>query len=823
MKLILKNFRCYTDRTFEIPDTGITLIHGPSGIGKSSICMAINFVLYGTGNKVVTHDKTTCSVEFILSDGMSIKRSKRPNYLTIDNGKYTDDAAQEVINHIFGHAFDITGYLEQGASNSFLLMSPANKSEFLERFAFRGIDIASMKEKVKSIIKLNESELLKTQGQLQLIKKMRDELTVVDKVIFPIKCKKDQQELAERNEHVKLKNCSTFIKKEFDIISKLETEKLNLSVLYASIDISQLETLENEVEECLSFLLSITPSKYKGDEYVSLLETQISNISKVREYENLNRSIAELVETIRKMKCEEDTTKQDQITKLKSTLWSNSNEEDSNNELDTYIELEKLLTDAYYIYNRLPKNYKTFNVDDILTKLTATETNKKEEELKLTTLKEQITILSCPACSTPLRHINGELVEEHNIIETDDLMNDISVSELKVKNYKSEIVKLNKEYTECININKIIKEYTDKLAEINEIYTITEDQSIEQVKKEITGDINNLKTYISQNISSHKLITKLEQEIGKIYSQSILNMEKSLLSKEKSMSIIKQTLVENDFDITNEDDLRNELLQQKEYKRVFTEARIKHDKATSKLNDLKHKFDTLMKSHDILNRDDITPKIECIEAEIFTHKEEINRLEASKLTHTQNIEQIRKYTEYNLYLEKSSKFNSQIKELEEAEKLWVTRVSGSTKFKDLISEAESMAVAGVISSINSHARIYLDDFFPENPISVTLQTFKETKKATKPQINVEIDYKEMSCSVDTLSGGEVARVSLAYTLALAEMINSPIVMLDESTSNLDHEMANTIIHSIKDHMAGKTIIMVAHQAETGAYDNVIKL
>jgi DNA repair exonuclease SbcCD ATPase subunit len=823
MKLILKNFRCYTDKTFDIPDTGITLIHGPSGIGKSSICMAINFVLYGTGNKVVTHDKTTCSVEFILSDGMSIKRSKRPNYLTIDNGKYTDDSAQEVINQIFGHAFDITGYLEQGASNSFLLMSPANKSEFLERFAFRGIDIASMKEKVKSIIKLNETELLKTQGQLQLIKKMRDELTVVDKVIFPIKCKKEQQELAERNEHVKLKNISTFIKKEFDTISKLETEKLNLSVLYASIDISQLEALENEVEECLSFLLSITPSKYNGDEYVTLLETQISNISKIREYENLNRSIGELVETIKKMKFEEDTQRQEQIDKLKSTLWSTSNEEDTNNELETYIELEKLLTDAYYIYNRLPKNYKTFNVDDILTQITSIENNKKDEELKLTTLKEQITILSCPACSTPLRHINGELVKEHNIIETDDLMNDINESELKVKNYKSDLVKLNKEYTECININKIIKEYTNKLSEINEIYTITDDQPIEKVKKEITRDITNLKTYSSQNISNQKLITKLEQEIGKIYSQTILNMEKSLLLKEKSISIIKQSLVENDFDIKNEDDLRNELLQQKEFKRVFTEASLKYDKSSNKLNDLKHKFENLMKSHNILNRDDIKPKIDRIEAEISTHKEEIDRLEKSKVIHTENIEQIRKYTEYNLYLEKSSKFNTQIKELEETEKLWVTRVSGSTKFKDLISEAESMAVAGVISSINSHARIYLDDFFPENPIAVTLQTFKETKKATKPQINVEIDYKEMSCSLDTLSGGEVARVSLAYTLALAEMINSPIVMLDESTSNLDHEMANTIIHSIKDHMAGKTIIMVAHQAETGAYDNVIKL
>lgn len=822
MKLILKNFRCYTDKTFEIPDNGITLIHGPSGIGKSSICMAINFVLYGTGNKLITHDKTTCSVELILSNGMCIKRSKRPNYLTIDDGKYTDDSAQEVINQMFGYAFDITGYLEQGASNSFLLMSPANKSEFLERFAFRGIDIASMKEKVKIIIKNNETELLKTQGQLQLIKKLRDELTIIEKVIFPIKCKKEQQELAERNEHVKLKNCSTLIKKEFDTISRLESEKLNLSVLYASIDITQLEMIENEVANCLAFLLSITPSKFKGDEYLSYLESQISNIYKIREYENLNKSINELTETIKNMKEDESTHKVEQINSLKSTLWSASTEDDSRDELETYIELEKLLTDAYYIYNRLPTNYKTYDVNTILAQIKDTENKKNEEEIKLTTLKEQITILTCPSCSTPLKHINGELVEEHNIIETDDLMNDIKQSELSVKKYKTDLIKLNKDYTEYTGINKIIDEYKAKVAQINEIYSFTEDQSIYDVKKEITGEINKLKIYISQNETNLKLISKLEHEIGKeVYSQSILNMEKTLSAKQKTFEQIKHTLTESVS--TNEDELRNELVQQKEHKRINIEANSRYEKAQNQLNSLKSKFEKLLNSQSISNRDDIQPKINLIENEIITHKEEIEKLEKAKLTHAQNIEQIRKYNEYNLYLEKSLKFNSQIKELEESEKLWISRVSGSSKFKELISEAESMAVAGVISSINSHARIYLDDFFPENPISVTLQTFKETKKLTKPQINVEIDYKEMSCSVDTLSGGEVARVSLAYTLALAEMINSPIVILDESTSNLDHEMANTIIHSIKEHMVGKIIIMVAHQAETGAYDNVIKL
>lgn len=822
MKLILKNFRCYTEKTFEIPDNGITLIHGPSGIGKSSICMAINFVLYGTGNKLITHDKTTCSVELILSNGMHIKRSKRPNYLNIDNGKYTDDSAQEVINQLFGYAFDITGYLEQGASNSFLLMSPANKSEFLERFAFRGIDIASMKEKVKVIIKSNETELLKTQGQLQLIKKLRDELTPIDKVLFPIKCKKEQQELAEKNEQVKLKNCSTLIRKELDTISTLESEKLNLSVILASVDTHQLKILEDELADSLSIITSITLSDFKGDDYIEYLETQLNYTSKIREYETLSASIQELNDSILRSTIEEDKIRLDTVNNLKSSIWSESTREDAQSELESYTELVKLLSEACYIHNRIPKDYKdkysSFNEEEFLKKIKTIESEKIQEEKRLVLLKEQITILTCPSCEATLRHINGELVEEHNIIETDDLMNDIKNTESKVKRYENELIKLKQEYTVQINIQKIVQEYKNKVAEINEIYTIDTNQPIHEVKNDITSEITRLKQYIEENIKNQKTIDSLTSDIGKVYSYSIQRLKDTLANKKSMLDKIQIQVDINQ--VINEEELRNDLSKQKEIKQAQLQANFNYEKSLKKLTELRRKYENILNNR---KKEDIQLRVDEIDNEIKIHKIEIQRLEEAKTKHNDNLEKIRKYKEYNSYMEKYTKFSSQIIDLETLEKKWVYALSGATKFKDLISEAESMAVAGVISSINSHARIYLDDFFPENPISVSLQTFKETKKATKPQINVEIDYKEMSCSVDTLSGGEVARVSLAYTLALAEMINSPIVILDESTSNLDHEMANIVIHSIKEHMVGKIIIMVAHQAETGAYDNVIKL
>jgi len=65
MKLTLKNFRCYTNQTFEFDDDEITLISGPSGRGKTTILIAIQFALFGaTKHKyLVSFNKTSCEVE----------------------------------------------------------------------------------------------------------------------------------------------------------------------------------------------------------------------------------------------------------------------------------------------------------------------------------------------------------------------------------------------------------------------------------------------------------------------------------------------------------------------------------------------------------------------------------------------------------------------------------------------------------------------------------------------------------------------------------------------------------------------------------------
>ena len=139
MKITLKNFRCYEDKTFDFGEEGITLLSGDSGRGKSSVMMGIQFALFGTGQKVAKHGKLSCSVELEF-DGMKIYRTKRPNRVVV-NDIYEDAVAQDIINKKFGDTFNATGYISQNALNSFILMSPLDKLAFFEKFAFKDSDL----------------------------------------------------------------------------------------------------------------------------------------------------------------------------------------------------------------------------------------------------------------------------------------------------------------------------------------------------------------------------------------------------------------------------------------------------------------------------------------------------------------------------------------------------------------------------------------------------------------------------------------------------------------------------------------------------------
>ena len=62
----------------------------------------------------------------------------------------------------------------------------------------------------------------------------------------------------------------------------------------------------------------------------------------------------------------------------------------------------------------------------------------------------------------------------------------------------------------------------------------------------------------------------------------------------------------------------------------------------------------------------------------------------------------------------------------------------------------------------------------------------------------------------TLSGGEKQRISIARAL----IKDAPIVLLDETTSNLDADNEQEINKALDKLMEGKTVIVIAHRLNT---------
>ena len=144
MLLTLTNFRCYKKVTFEFPDNGTILLWGTSGIGKTTIFKAINFVLYDNESKVITYGEKKCEV-ILQYKHYTITRRKNPSYFLFKNNEtndtYDGETAQHKIKEIFGDNFELTGYMTQKHSDKFFLMNNNDRSTFLQSLSIKDFDI----------------------------------------------------------------------------------------------------------------------------------------------------------------------------------------------------------------------------------------------------------------------------------------------------------------------------------------------------------------------------------------------------------------------------------------------------------------------------------------------------------------------------------------------------------------------------------------------------------------------------------------------------------------------------------------------------------
>lgn len=815
MKIRLVNFLCYSDNTFDFGDGGLALLSGPSGSGKTSIMRGINFALFGEGTKLATYGKKSCTVELEFCD-LRIVRTKVPNTLTVND--YKGDVAQDIIYKKFGNTFKTSGYIQQNNLNSFILMSPLEKLGFLEKFAFKDVNLGAIKAKCKNLISTRNDKLIESISQLQMAEDVLSNMSKPEVVEFPIKCLIKQREKVTKNETTRHKNTLVLIKRARKAIKELQTEINDIKVLNTNTSNKQ-EALTSIGKKINELSVQEEEIKYEGDDALTSYKNLLKSILSRRELTTLENSYNENVKKLNEMKEQEERDIVKEIDDCRKSLWNEHSQEECT---ETINDCRKCIVDMELLEKSLSELKKYGNIDG--EKIEQNKSDLEEYRLELDEkrqlydcIQKQKELLSCPSCHVKLRFKKKDLylADENGVVDDDVNEKEVvtRINELKSLISKLEVL-IPEEQSKCERkraLEEKIQLITSEYDDVPELQSLREDLEYMLEYQRSQQDISNR-------------IKKLEKRLcEKSFSSSFTSFQKSVSKQLTELTRLKMSKVV--FDETteefDEEELRNTIHQQETNKDKLRDINnrktiLLNEKETYEQQLIDCKEEHIDKHSEIRDQEILQNLLDEEEAKIPTLENQANQ-------HQQNLENIEKFNRYKEQLNNYQEWQKKVTELRVQEKIDRDSYASATMLKEKILEAESIAMLNIISSINIHAQLYLDCFFTENPIIARLCPFKETKKSKKPQINIEIEYKGMEADTTMLSGGELSRVVLAYTLALGEMFNTPLLLLDECTSSLDQDLTSTVFNAIREHFNGKQVLIVAHQVVTGIFDNSIKL
>ena len=802
MKLTLKNFRCYENAAFDFGDKGLTLLSGSSGKGKTTLLMAIDFALFGSGTKIVTNGKKSCSVELQFG-GLKIIRKKGPNHLLV-NDKYEDDAGEAVIQEKFGKIFNSVSYIPQNLKKTFVLMSPTDRLEFLETFAFNNFDVGSLKDRAKTVIKESNDTLSKTIGNLQFATKMFEEKPKPTLKAFPAKVAKEAREKYVSNMEIKYKNSLILIKKMEKENGELVQKKAKKDVLLA----------RKEEKEKTAINLQSEQDRYKSElDAIPEQDEDLQSLEKRLEYQLGMKKTLQLIKSIEESKAKLGDLEQKELQEMmenmslmESQLWQEGSFEELVEEVESWkiiIEKKKELASLNDSLSRLKEAQST---DSLVAQLEKLREAIRDNETDIERAKFEKECFSCPHCRTKVRFSNNALVMVDGVSQPTGNLQDL-LQNLKKLNQTRKDTEVSIENSKKRDaLIKQINTVSTHLAEI-----IEEDNG-EVPLQECEQNLKAKQDAISKNTELERKMKTLSSNIKSgVFSATISRLRKQIVEDEKK--VCDSDL--HDFTVEDEEELRGRIWKIKSLIQKRDEVKHRISQTTKALENLGLK--TIQKELEEFDDDDYKEKSEKNNEEIKTHTERkisIEKFMKEVDLWRQNEKEVFEYKK----LEKSVQ-DLRAREIEDRKKY-----AAACLFRDNILEAESIYISNIITSINTHVQMYLDYFFPDNPISVRLSSFKENNKnETKPCINLEIDYRGIEHDLSMLSGGELSRVILSFTLAFADLYGSPLILLDECTASLDQDLTSSVIAGLKDNFGEKLVVLIAHQVVQGSFDKVIQL
>ncbi|CCV02360.1 DNA double-strand break repair rad50 ATPase-like [Invertebrate iridescent virus 30] len=809
MKLTLKNFRCYTSQTFEFDDDAMTLISGPSGRGKTTILLAIQFVLYGLSNHryLISHNCTSCEVVLYYKN-FKIKRTKRPNILNvwIDNVKYEDKEAQVILNKYFGLV---------NSSIFFMDLSHLEKMEFLEKIVNADCDVKELKNKIKNrLLQLNkelailDGQILTTQNMFELIQKPEKVKKPLINEFFGENEPSSQEDLTLQKQSViqQLEDLKIIHEKYNHYSTELTTiqceidglQNLNLNVgdkiQQDLIELENLTIKNNTLNKLQSKILMVEETKKELKNYENIHEDQLDDLNQQLQIVN------QKIETCLKHK------KIQKLNNLKiqysSTLLFEQKEWQRQKDLLT-IEVNKIKFDnSKDLYNleqdlQKIKHCKTFNLkfdkNDVLNQI---------EALKLNFFKNY----NCPNCDHSFS-INMDTFDLHTQVKNGGGGGDI-------QNIKLSLQKLEQIYSQIKDNEKWMINFDEDIL----IETINSIKNFNKLKLELMKyecfQPSKFLIQLQDNIESLSIDIPVPKSQSNMYNLDDLKDQKRDLTvkinKLSNQLMFKNNLLKkiNTQDIYDKDEHLKIVQLIKDTNESLKLSYIESEKVKN-FKRLKTKLNSINKNLTNLNfNPELKPQLQQL----------LEYIELGLAYHLN----YQKYLSFQVELKKYKKVKETLKNFIDSKTSVEQTYLKTCILKQKVIESEHESLEGIVCTINTHLSILLQDFFSES-FGDPIQIYLELTSEKRPQVNIIINYKGNVVDYKSLSTGEAARVKLAFDLTFKEILGEQIIMLDECTANLDQDLSTKIFNKIQGSFPATTILVVAHQVVMGTFDHLLQL
>lgn len=822
MNLVLTNFKNHRYRTFDLPESGLTLIHGVNGAGKSTIFKAICFAFYGKIKRCYSHGTKTCSVQLTSAKlKISITRTRTPNRLlvTYKGNVYEDDAGQGVINKLLGtneDEFEVSSYFDQRKEESIFSMSPAEQLDFLGIVASFDEKYKETKEQTKEHCKSIESELIKLKAHLVLIDKQLDDKS---SSLLSYKFPEVFDAIAIKSEHEHLidgiKTLQNSIKTKRSLLDKIrQSEDSNRKAEKEQIKLETELKCREEIRQKLGEI------KSEDD-----IQNLVDNVSKLRQtYQNLmnigkaNKLKKEHIEQL----TSHNNKIREQLESLNSKLISKEQYDLLNESISNYDKIRELydkqeqerliLTNeknqATLAIAQIKKdvlllfNLKKFKpgislanfIDKKLIELT-----KSSDELSVKFNVMQCEILKCPSCNNKLQLINNELCVIPKTL-------DVEYSNDQIDSTETELNRL-------LNLTDFLNTQLEKLKEY-------------QPKLNIEIPKNTLELpSIDQHTENVVIITNQRE-----YNNSIIKLQNepiptSILRLEVQYKDLLKGLSTKDTS-KNLNELEAEI---KNYDKLIEEAwrvRGEHAKVSREISKLEKTLQ-LCKSKGRLNSDELVViSSKDLQTEIYSLEKQEEVLEKKRLDMKDSLKLVEKYEVYHHSKVEFDKLQVDKDKLSNDIQHMSNRLQGADGVKLSSKEAEFVALEKTIKKINGYAKTYIDKFFDKKMV-VEMAVKRTTKKGdamVHPAIEINLVYNgEPYESIDDLCGGEFQMCNAAYMFAVNDMLNSKIMLLDECFSDLYKETDMALARKLNDLCENKQVLIISQRTIHGVFENSIEI